>query len=170
MKAGGEMKGKCSVSSVQCSVDVALSAPSGLNTEHPASWRGTRRYAVANRTLNTGFTLVELLTVIAIIGLLAGIVLGVAGYASRKSDQSKAVASLEQIKNALEDYRIANGAYPTSYVVFTNMVNAIQDMSAVDPWGNAWKYTNKSRYVYLLWSTGPSTTDQGDDIKSWEGQ
>lgn len=58
------------------------------------------------------FTLVELLVVVAIIGILAGLVLGIAGYASQKADRGRAITDLEKIKNALDEYRIIYGTFP----------------------------------------------------------
>ncbi|AKJ65126.1 prepilin-type N-terminal cleavage/methylation domain-containing protein [Kiritimatiella glycovorans] len=72
-----------------------------------------RRYA--------GFTLIELLTVMAIIGLLAGIVLGVSGYASRKAAEARAQADLQEIGNYLEEYRIELGRYPENSGNYINL-------------------------------------------------
>lgn len=69
-----------------------------------------RKSQNANRTF--AFTLIELLTVVAIIAILASMVIGVSGYASRKADISKARADMEKIKNGLEEYRITYGKYP----------------------------------------------------------
>ena len=63
-------------------------------------------------TRRSAFTLVELLTVIAIIGMLAALVLGFAGYANRKAARGKAIGELEKIKNGLEEYRAEYGDYP----------------------------------------------------------
>ena len=75
----------------------------------------------------SGFTLVELMTVIAIIAVLAGLILGIAGYAVRKADISRAMADMEKIKNALEEYRLAYGPYPTNRVAnnSSNWVSAL---------------------------------------------
>ena len=68
------------------------------------------------RSQVSGFTLIELMTVVAIIAVLAGLILGIAGYAVRKADISRAMADMEKIKNALEEYRLAYGSYPTNTV------------------------------------------------------
>lgn len=61
---------------------------------------------------NKGFTLIELLTVVAIIGILASIVLvGLGGFRARGRD-SRRIADLRQIQNALELYYLKNGSYP----------------------------------------------------------
>jgi prepilin-type N-terminal cleavage/methylation domain-containing protein len=58
------------------------------------------------------FSLVELLTVIAIIGLLAAITMGVTGLASRKMKESRMKAELHLLISKVEDYKANFGEYP----------------------------------------------------------
>jgi len=58
------------------------------------------------------FTLVELLTVIAVIAILAGLILSISGYASRKAALSRARTEVAALANACESYKADNGAYP----------------------------------------------------------
>lgn len=161
------------------------------------------------RTSSAGFTLVELMTVVAIIAILAGIVLGVAGYAGRKTDVARATSGLEQIKNAIEEYRVEYGSYPTNTVA-ANSMNLVGQLwvkplserktpflvlsnqstnwsdpnkayTAVDPWGNEYRYYydpdgnpyyaphNNSRLGYDLWSLGPDAANTNDDLDNWSG-
>ena len=63
---------------------------------------------------NKGFTLVELVVVIAIVGILAGLTL-TASMSSRKvARDGKRKADLEQIRSALEIYRSDCKTYPAS--------------------------------------------------------
>lgn len=59
-----------------------------------------------------GFTLIELLTVVVIIGILAGIIIGVAGNVQKKAATSRAKAEISAIELALERFKIDNGAFP----------------------------------------------------------
>jgi len=59
-----------------------------------------------------GFTLVELLIVMAIIGLLASIVLISLNIAKKKANDAKRLSDLKQIQIALEMYNDENGSYP----------------------------------------------------------
>jgi general secretion pathway protein G len=61
-----------------------------------------------------GFTLVELLTVLIIIVILAGLVVGAAKYALTKGATSRAQAEIAAMELALEHYKSDNGVYPTT--------------------------------------------------------
>ena len=60
------------------------------------------------------FTLIELLTVIAIIAILAGITFGGITYASNKAQHDKTVSIMLQFEDALEAYKKDYGVYPIS--------------------------------------------------------
>ncbi len=61
-----------------------------------------------------GFTLLELLVVIGIIGLLASIIVVNLTSARRKARDTKRIADVRNLQTAMEDYYAKNGAYPTS--------------------------------------------------------
>lgn len=64
--------------------------------------------------MKKGFTLIEILVVIAIIGILASIVLvGLGGFRARGQD-ARRIADIRQVQNALELYYNKCGAYPRS--------------------------------------------------------
>lgn len=67
-----------------------------------------------------GFTLVELLIVIAIIGLLATLAIVSLTTAQRKARDTKRIADLNQLQNAVELYYSENAAYPDSNVATTD--------------------------------------------------
>jgi prepilin-type N-terminal cleavage/methylation domain-containing protein len=58
------------------------------------------------------FTLIELLTVITIIGILAGLIVGLAPLASRKMKESRMRTELTQLGALIEDYKAEFGFYP----------------------------------------------------------
>ena len=61
-----------------------------------------------------GFTLIEILIVVGIIGLLASVVLvGLGSFRSRGRD-ARRVADLREVQNSLELYYLKNGNYPAS--------------------------------------------------------
>lgn len=59
-----------------------------------------------------GFTLVELLTVMAVIAILAGLVLSTAGYVQKKAASSRAESEIQALSAACEGYKTDNGIYP----------------------------------------------------------
>jgi prepilin-type N-terminal cleavage/methylation domain-containing protein len=59
-----------------------------------------------------GFTLIELLTVITIIGLLAGLVVGLGPGASRNMKEKRVKSDLRQLETAIENYKAKYGSYP----------------------------------------------------------
>ena len=58
------------------------------------------------------FTLTELMVVIAIIVILAGMLIGGAGYAGRRADEAAARTAISNLTTALEAFRAQNGYYP----------------------------------------------------------
>ncbi|MBP7830125.1 MAG: prepilin-type N-terminal cleavage/methylation domain-containing protein [Kiritimatiellae bacterium] len=80
-----------------------------------------------------GFTLIELMVVLAIIGILTSMVLGLAGYAGRKAALTRAKADIETIRNALEQYRVQYGRYPGN----TDLSNDNASKNLVD---HLWRY------------------------------
>jgi prepilin-type N-terminal cleavage/methylation domain-containing protein len=59
-----------------------------------------------------GFTLIELLTVIAIIGILAALVVSLAGVSVRKMRESRVKAELSQLETAIDAFKADKGFYP----------------------------------------------------------
>ncbi len=58
------------------------------------------------------FTIVELLIVMAIIIVLAGLIIGTSGYVQKKGARSRAEAEIAAFSAALENYKADNGIYP----------------------------------------------------------
>lgn len=63
-------------------------------------------------TIKRGFTLIEILVVIALIGVLAGLMIVAFQGTRRSSRDGKRKADLEQIRSALEMYKADKGSYP----------------------------------------------------------
>ena len=65
--------------------------------------------------MSRGFTLVELLTVVTIILILSGLVIGVTSFVQRKAAVDKARVQLRQFELKIEDYkRDAGGLLPAT--------------------------------------------------------
>jgi type II secretory pathway pseudopilin PulG len=76
------------------------------------SFRATR-VQHSSFQLAGGFTIVELIVVIGIILVLAGLILATSGYVHNKGARSRAEAEIAAISAALENYKADNGVYVT---------------------------------------------------------
>jgi general secretion pathway protein G len=130
-----------------------------------------------------GFTLLELLVVIVIIGLLAAYV-GPKYFAQLgKSEITVARAQIEAFEKSLDTYRLDVGRYPTSEEGLAALMSAPQGAGAKwngpylkkgvpqDPWGNAYQYRapgSKSEYeIVSLGKDGqPGGSGDNADISS----
>lgn len=61
-----------------------------------------------------GFTLVELLAVVVVIMIVAGLVIRITGYVNKKSNISRAYADFAALNLALDNYKLNFGVYPSS--------------------------------------------------------
>jgi prepilin-type N-terminal cleavage/methylation domain-containing protein len=68
------------------------------------------------RTLRSGFTLMEMLVVISIIAILAGLSFGGFNYVKAKQAREQAKLQVKLLSLALEDYKADNGVFPENGV------------------------------------------------------
>ena len=113
-----------------------------------------------------GFTLLELLVVIVIIGLLAGYVAPRYFGQVGKSEVQVARAQLDSLEKALDQYRLDNRHYPSAEQGLDALVNKpageagwagpyLKKALPKDPWGNPYVYrVPGSRGEYDLYSLG----------------
>ena len=76
-----------------------------------------------------GFTLVEMLVVIAIIGILAAILLPTIYYAVGKAKENRIAQELNNISLAIEDYHLSHGAYPPDFSTMHVTLSVISSTS-----------------------------------------
>lgn len=74
-----------------------------------------------------GFTVIELLTVLAIIGILGGLIMGAAHSARKQALVAKAKAAISSVETALGMFQSDFGGYPSSGNA--NLVNALSEGS-----------------------------------------
>ncbi|HYS96413.1 MAG TPA: hypothetical protein VEL08_07795 [Chthoniobacterales bacterium] len=72
----------------------------------------TKMVREGTRAIPRAFTIIEVLLVIAIIIILAGLILSTVGYVQKKGARSRAEAEIAAMSAALESYKADNGIYP----------------------------------------------------------
>ena len=104
----------------------------------------------------SAFTLLEMLVVLAIIVILAGLVLAVGGYVQKKSALSRAEGEIAMLASACENYKSDNGNYPrdipSTGTSVTDVISPKQHFIATDT-----KYAASSLFLYKE-LTGDKTT------------
>src|SRR5947209_3262906 len=83
-----------------------------------------RRYLTPYRSARRGFTLVEMLVVIAIIVTLAGLVLPAVLAARSSAGSAQCQSNLRQLGLAAMQYQIQNGSYPQYRAEYPPITNA----------------------------------------------
>ncbi|HIA47010.1 MAG TPA: type II secretion system protein GspG [Candidatus Hydrogenedentes bacterium] len=119
-----------------------------------------------------GFSLIELMVVIAIIAMLATAVgVGMFG-ALDDANVAKAQAEISSFKTALIAYKIAFKKLPASGEGLNALVNNPKknflDANAVpmDPWGNPYVYTLEGGNNFTIVSYGADGTPGGSDLNA----
>ena len=113
-----------------------------------------------------GFTLLELLVVIVIIGLLAGYV--APRYFSQvgKSEVQVARAQIDALEKAVDQYRLDNRRYPTSEEGLAAVQPYLKKTLPMDPWGRAYVYRvpgEKSEYEIVSYGRDGKPGGTGED-------
>jgi general secretion pathway protein G len=129
-----------------------------------------------------GFTLIEIMAVVLIIGLLTTLV-GIAIIP--QIDKGRVTTARTQMKNleaALESYRMDTSQFPTSEQGLDALINQPPDARnyqaggylrerriPIDPWGNPYQYESPGQHnqnSFDLWSWGADGSQGGEGTKS----
>ena len=126
------------------------------------------------RLNSKGFTLIELMVVMVIIGLLAATVAPKIFGRVDKARQQDAQAQIELLGQALDLYRLEKHKYPSTDEGLEAIAPYLKKSLPLDPWGNKYIYESpgKEGRGYDLISYGADNAEGGEesdlDIVSWK--
>ena len=130
-----------------------------------------------------GFTLLEIMVVIVILGILASLVVPNLMGNKEQADRQKAVSDIVALENALDMYKLDNSRYPTTEQGLEALVSKPQGEPEPrnyksdgyikrlpqDPWGGAYQLMSPGEHgkidVFSMGLDGEAGTD--DDIDNW---
>ncbi len=137
-----------------------------------------------SRKKERGFTLIELLVVMVILGLLAALVGPKLFPKLGKGKQHAAKAQIELFGEALDQFRLDTGRYPTTSEGLDALIHnpgiegwdgpyLRKNVVPKDPWGRPYQYQSPGSHgEYDLFSYGadgsPGGEGENKDINSWE--
>jgi general secretion pathway protein G len=136
-----------------------------------------------NMQRQQGFSLLELMVVLVILGILASMIVPNVMDSQSEGERQKVVSDIVALENALDMYRLQNGNYPTT----EQGVEALVEEPRIDPlprrypeggyirrlpsdpWGNEYQLLNPGQYSTIdVFSAGPDgQTGTDDDIGNW---
>jgi general secretion pathway protein G len=142
-----------------------------------------------NNNSEKGFTLIEIMVVIIILGILASFVaLNLTGQ-TEEARRTQARVQMETFKTALKLYKLDNGSYPSTEQGLQALVKPPEvgklprkwreggyiDKIPKDPWGNEYVYLSPGMYGdFDIMSYGDDNEPGGEgkdaDVNSWESE
>jgi len=149
---------------------IFLIRPRSLMPEHRAS---------------CGFTLLEILVVLVILGMLASLV-GPQVFKQLSGSKTKAAQlQVQELNAALDLYRLEIGSYPNTEQGLEALISQPRNVEKwngpylkksvirKDPWGNDYQYRYPGQHgEFDLWSYGADQREGGEgenrDVQSWE--
>jgi len=148
-----------------------------------------KRIPEFRKTCESGFTLIELMVVIVILGILAGLIVPRIMERPDQAKQMKARVQIESFETALKLYKLDNGTYPSTEHGLQALVeppasgNQSQKFKTggylekgklpKDPWQNDYVYLSPGihgEYDIICYGADgvPEGEGANEDIKSWE--
>jgi general secretion pathway protein G len=137
------------------------------------------------RNTQSGFTLIEVMVVVVILGILAAVIVP---KVIDKPDEARLVkvkADIQEIQSTLEVYKLDNYVYPTTDQGLQALVQKPSsdpspphwkqylDQLPMDPWGHPYQYLNPGSHGMSvdIWSNGADGQPGGDgvnaDVGNW---
>ena len=144
------------------------------------------RRGPVRKTASAGFTLVEIMVVVVILGSLAATIIPQFLGTAHDAKVSMARANLGELESAVEKFYIHMDRYPSAEEGLDALVNEPSDSGGQwrgpyvkllrpDPWGNPYQYRVPGQHgamTFDLWSRGADGADGGDeegaDVANWQ--
>jgi general secretion pathway protein G len=137
------------------------------------------QFTIQKQHWSRAFTLVEMLLVVTIIGILAGLVIPGIIHRSEDARKTRVLADIAGIKTAIGTFDVDNGFFPKSLQDLVqqpgnakNWKGPYLEKPAVDPWVNPYIYYypgKHNRNSFDLLSVGPDGKEgTDDDIGNWQ--
>jgi general secretion pathway protein G len=139
-------------------------------------------FPLSRRASRRGFTLIEMIIVLTIIGLLVSMAIYSMHDFGDTARVQKVNADLLSLKEALAEYQLDNGSLPTTEqglkILWERPTTdppphwrAVFDEKPLDPWQHEYQYLNPGKHNpdrYDVWSMGPDgKSDTADDLGNW---
>ena len=140
----------------------------------------------SSRNKSAGFTLVEIMVIVVIIGILAATIIPQFIGTEQDAKVGAAKAQVSEIDSAIERFYVQMDRYPTTEEGLKVLVDPPAGEDAQkwrgpyikqlrnDPWGNPYQYLNPGTHhpsSYDVWSRGKDGVDGGEgenaDIGNW---
>lgn len=155
----------------------------------PSNWVGGTLRGFPIPARQGGFTLIEIMVVVVILAILAGIVLPKILERPEEARRVKAEVQIRNVEAALYLYKIDNGFYPTTEQGLDALIHkptagripnnwkdgGYIDRIPADPWGGSYVYLSPGAHGdYDLYSLGSDGEEGGEgkdsDVQSWNLQ
>ncbi len=123
------------------------------------------------RSGQSGFTLIEIMVVVVIIGMLATLILPKVLGRQDQAFQAKAKSDIRALSSAIKLYKLDNFKYPSGSDGLNALVSGgggnggYIDRLPNDPWGNKYQYSSPGQHMdFDIWSYGADGQSGGADV------
>ena len=139
-----------------------------------------KQYKSIRYVKNAGFTLIEVMVVVVILGILAAIIVPKIMSRPEQARMVKVKQDILAIQSALDLYKLDNSFYPTTDQGLQALITKptipplprnfknegyLQDLP-IDPWGEAYQYANDDEKIRIF-SYGSKGKDSNSEIGNW---
>ena len=134
-----------------------------------------RRQQNGDQHRQLGFTLIEIMVVVVIIGMLATMILPKVLGRQDEAFIAKAKSDIRAISSSIKLYKLDNFKYPSALSELATAGSkgrGYLDKVPKDPWGNEYQYSSSGSHLdFDVWSFGADGSaggaEAGQDIGNW---